>query len=178
MTLQPHYTIYQHEDSDAWVFLSADFCLGESDECWRGWLHGSHKVTGPGAGGWPQSRQPDFGVVCARWGCLADQMDIDRKKPQRWSQTPLSVTILILDRSSVYSTRIACYRLGISWTLRLQTSTAVSVGIVLHCDKHISIFNQFEQCFLSMYFPGELGRVKNFFLVNSLHTGGLLEWTE
>lgn len=97
--------------------------MRKSDKCWRGWLHGSHKVTGPGAGGWPQSRQPDSGVDCGGGVRLAT-----------WTQTglvdhrlgfsipvitPISDIILILDRCIVYSTRIAYYRIGISCTLRL-----------------------------------------------------------
>lgn len=76
----------------AGVLLFAVSCVRESVKCWGGWLHGSRKVTGSGAAGWPQPCQPDCGVDCA----LANRSQADHSPEVSYSPA-VSVTILILD---------------------------------------------------------------------------------
>lgn len=112
-----HY-IYEHPDVCILFFFFAGSCVRECDDGWKGWLHGSHKVTGSGAGSWPHSRQPDSGVDSAWWEYLAGHSrHADRSLGVYLLVTPpISDIILILDRCAVYSTRRSCHRMGISCT--------------------------------------------------------------
>lgn len=94
----------------------------ETDKCWRGWLHGSHKVTGSGAGSWPQSRQPDSGMEGVFDGLQQHRHEHHSLRVYLIVTTPISDIILILDRCTMYSTRIACHRKGIIciWDVLIQ----------------------------------------------------------